>query len=344
MAYTGSLNDKYYSTPASGVATEEMKKGIGRSPSAPVTNTENGQTIWKQNNQYAVGRPGSEETPVSKKTDGSGSSSANAYSNLLSSYVNGLNASLQRSRNALNAAMDSRRQGIQSNYDSAVSQLNAAYDNSANKINQNAEQSLREAYINKMLSQKNLGQQMSALGLSGGATESTLAGLYNNYGNARNNIETTKANNLSDLAFTRDTNLANALQAYNNAMAEADADRLQYEMNLEQMAMNQDSAALDRYYDLIGKLATSKNNGAYTSALQNAVSNMGNFSFTPTEATNLVQAINTTQADTTPDTTNYKTLQNLYNSLSSGSNAVSNGNANTVANANMLAQLLAQYV
>lgn len=309
---------------------------------------------YDKNGQKVI-QPYNTKTPTTSKKDNSGSSSgaatAKAYSSLLSAYLNRAQSladsqlaaqraaaqnAYDKSVGALNDAYNSQIGNLRSNYDSTVNQLNASYDNSANKVNANAENSLREAYINKMLSQKNLGQQMAAQGLTGGATESTLASLLNNYGNSRNNIETTKANNLSDLAFTRDNNLAEALRSFNSAMANADSTRASQLMGLESALANNQISAIGDYYGMLAN-----ENEQYNSLLKSLIGNMGKWNMTPTEVTNLVKMVNTNQASNDANS-NYARL--LATQLpSNGNSAVANANGtDTMANANLIAQLLAK--
>lgn len=87
-------------------------------------------------------------------------------------------------------------------------------DYSTGQVNNAADRALQEAYINKMMTLKNLPQTLSAQGLNGGVAESTTAGLYNNYGNARNEIETERLGQIGALQ-----------QAYNNNVAQLEAQR-----------------------------------------------------------------------------------------------------------------------
>lgn len=63
--------------------------------------------------------------------------------------------------------------------------LNATLDTN----NQAADKSLREAYIAYMLGKRNMPQELKAMGISGGATETTLADANNTYMNNRFGIE-----------------------------------------------------------------------------------------------------------------------------------------------------------
>lgn len=99
-------------------------------------------------------------------------------------------------------------------YRAAAEQQRKNLDYSTGQVNNAADRALQEAYINKMMTLKNLPQTLSAQGLTGGVAESTTAGLYNNYGNSRNAIETERLDQIGALQ-----------QAYNNNMAQLEAQR-----------------------------------------------------------------------------------------------------------------------
>ena len=124
---------------------------------------------------------------------------ADAYAMFLD-YMQELEARAQAARNAAYNAAAAQQQN---NLAYAQNQLNAATD-----------QALQEAYINRMLSLRNLNQELSAQGITGGTAESTLAGLYNNYGNARAQLESERA-----------AQQGNLLNTYQNNMAQLESER-----------------------------------------------------------------------------------------------------------------------
>ena len=74
-------------------------------------------------------------------------------------------------------------------YELAEKQRKAAMNATISANNQAADASLNQAYIANMQAKKNLPQQLKAAGISGGASESTLAGIENTYMNNRASIE-----------------------------------------------------------------------------------------------------------------------------------------------------------
>ena len=300
---------------------------------------------------------GSGSSPAASKSSGSGSGSGSGSANN-SAYINSLLAQLgsynnsnyydqmkaaaqnayNNGMNALNSAYGAQMDALNSNLSSTKNQLLKSYNNSKQDIQDDATNSLKQAYINKMLSQRNLGQQMSAQGLNGGATETTLASMQNNYGNARNNINTTTNKNLTNLENNYQNNLAEALQAYNSAVAQANLAKAQQQMQLESALANNQISALGSYQDLM-----QAQNSDYISLLKSLISNSKNFTFDPTMATNLYNAVGLTQSTPQNAATNYATLMAMQNGASQSAqpttNALANG-VNTNANANYLSALL----
>ena len=157
-------------------------------------------------------------------------------------------AAYERSMAALNAAYNGQAAALQSNYNATLSQLESDFDQGAAAISQNAGGALQQAYINKMMTLKALPQQLAAQGLSGGAAETTLAGVHNDYGNARADIEAVRGQELGDLAAQLNANKSQALAAYNTQLSDAQAARLAYQMQLEQNLANAvASAAADGF-------------------------------------------------------------------------------------------------
>ena len=155
--------------------------------------------------------------PVSAAPAASG---GNAYDNIRSAYER---------------ALAEQRRARQRAYDAAVSAQRAEYDANVNKVNSQADKALREAYINKMQTQRTMGQQMAAQGLNGGYSETTAAGLQNNYGNARNALETERGNQLNDLNITLQNNLAAARNILDSGTA---SDYAQYQTNMANLYAN----------------------------------------------------------------------------------------------------------
>ncbi len=149
---------------------------------------------------------------------GGGAASPNYYAD----YMSFLERQRAEQQAARNAAAEAARKAQQGQYDANVKKLNTAADDAQ-----------RQAYINYMMSKRDMGQQLSAQGLSGGAAESTWAGLYNGYGNSRASTEKSRLENLGDLQQTLQNNLA---QIEQQRLSGEQADIQNYYSNLASLA------------------------------------------------------------------------------------------------------------
>ena len=187
------------------------------------------------------------------------------------------NAAYQRNMDRIASAYGSAAGSLRDNYDSTVGRLNAARDKSMGDVRSDAEDSLRQAYINNMMTRKNLNQRLSAMGMNGGATETTMSSLENQYGKSRSGINETLNKNISNLDMTYGDNLASALQSYNSAKANLDLQRMQLEMQAENARQNAEASSMNAYMNI---------DGGYMSALQAALANQANYQYDPSKATN----------------------------------------------------------
>ena len=300
---------------------------------------------------------GSGSGSSSRSSGGSSSGSAsaaanmaNAYNSLLaayrqndySDYLAQMRAAAQdaydRGMSALNSAYDNQMSSLSKNLNETRNQLANQYNRSKQNIADDAASSLRQAYINRMQSQRNLGQQMSAMGLSGGATETTLANMLNNYGNARNEINTTENKNLSNLEGNYSDNLSQAMQAYNSAVANANLQKAQQAMSLENALANNQISALGDYQNLM-----QRENQNYLDLLKTAIANGASFNYNPTSANNAVQGYAMTQASPEQIQNNYAAIQALMNAQQTPGGGAAISLVNTPATQqNYLAQILSQ--
>ena len=180
----------------------------------------------------------------------------------------------------LGEAWNAKTGALKDNLNSTLSGLQRQYDSSKNEVNADANKSLREAYINYMLNRKNLNQNLSAQGIGGGAAESTQAGMYNNYGTSRNNINTTLNDNLTSLENMYQGNIASAQQQYNSAYANALSDYLNYQNQLEQNLANSIVGSYGNMVNSLGSL-----NSGYTDTLYNLLEKQAAYEYANTKNT-----------------------------------------------------------
>lgn len=221
-------------------------------------------------------------------------------------YLAGIRAQAEESYNRkmenIKNSYNSARSNLDSNLNETRNQLTQSRDYSNKNINSDADDSLRQAYVNSMLQKKNLRQNMTAQGLSGGANESTLASLSNNYGNARTDVNTQRNKSLSDLEQTYNTNMSQAQQQYNSALNSLDLQRMQ----LENAAQDALANYMTQYSDNMAYIAPS--NDAYISALNALQNNQSAFTFDATTANNPYTLAQIQQAQVGDTGTNYAKL------------------------------------
>ena len=203
---------------------------------------------------------------------GSSSSTANHYAALLAQVQAQQDAAARRAEELarqkqeaaqaaydknmgyLNEAYANRSNLLQQNYNDALAQLQASYDSGARGVNQNADSAQQQAYINYMMSKRDLPQALVAQGLTGGMSESALAGMYNSYGNNRNTIDRGRNDSLATLLDTLNSNKSTALQNYNNQLSADDQQKMAYQLQLEQALANQSAEILQNKYDTLQNL------------------------------------------------------------------------------------------
>lgn len=164
----------------------------------------------------------------------------------MQSYLNQMQSALQaaqqqaaeaqrRAEEQMRAAQEAQRKAREEAYQRSAAQQKTNYEYGQGELNRATDNALQQAYINRMLQQRNLAQQLSAQGLNGGASETTTAGILNNYNNSRNALETERQNQLASLANTYQNNMA---QLENQRASGDAADLSQYQTNLANLTAN----------------------------------------------------------------------------------------------------------
>ena len=143
-------------------------------------------------------------------------------------------------------------QGYRAQAEKDIANMNERQTNDLNKSNAQYDNTAKQNYINYMQAQKKLPSQLNALGIRGGASESSAIRLNTNYGSnvasneaARNsaaeNIRQTYAQQIADY----NSNLENTLrQAYETAYH----NQVEYENNQKQRDLEQFSNVIEGLY------------------------------------------------------------------------------------------------
>ena len=242
---------------------------------------------------------------------GGGTDYASMINGMLEQQRAAAQAAYNASRGRLEEAWSNTQNALRSNLDNALANLQRQYDYGSGVMNDDAKKSLREAYINYMLNKKNLNQGLSAMGVSGGATESSMANMYNNYGNSRNGINQTLADNLADLLNNYQNNVASANQTYNSQYADAMNNYVNNLNGLESALANNMMSSFSG-----GSLSNLANYAATLAGLQDTMAKQAT-QYTPTENTMAVDQITTSQGNNTGSVTDYAKWQAMVNNLAS---------------------------
>ena len=145
------------------------------------------------------------------------------------------------------AAADSR--------DTTLQGIVKSYTSGVESVNKTAGEAQRQNYITHQMQQKNIGQQLAAAGVNGGASETTMLGLANAYGENRRLTEADRMDRTAALEAERAQQETAAQNDYNALMAsiadsytqqlaaarQAEADR-QAQLLMQKFAADQQAA------------------------------------------------------------------------------------------------------
>lgn len=190
-----------------------------------------GGSGYSSGNRYSGGS-GSSASTATAATAAAAPAATNSGMSAWQQAQQAILAAQNAAAEQLRAAQEAQRKAREEAYQKAAAQQKVNYDFSAGQVNDATGKALQEAYVNRMLQNKNLQQSLSAQGLNGGASETTTAGMYNNYNNARNNLETERQRQLANLLNTYQNNMAQLEQQRASGAA---ADLSQYQTALQNL-------------------------------------------------------------------------------------------------------------
>lgn len=270
----------------------------------------------------------------------------NAYMDLLNSWMEQQRAAAEaaaaakrqaaqqaydRSMAALGNAYSSTQGTLKENYETGLGTLQDSYDTGVTGVNKQADKAQNQAYINYMLTKRDMPQLLAAQGVNGGAAESTLASVANNYGSSRNNIDTGRNDSLSELLNQLNANKASALQSYNSSLSDLEQRKMAYQMQLEQALADQITSAVNTQYDSMQSISSDYLTQALAlqKAQQEAAEAAAKKAYT---ATNGYDTVNTQQAGNSTLTNTINTvkkwLQNGYSDDQIASQLIAKGYTN----------------
>ena len=117
--------------------------------------------------------------------------------------------------------------------------LDAERDRQQGILDRNLFNANQQAYITRMQAQRDMPQQLAAQGIRGGATETTLNNIYNNYLNARNAAKSSYDESTGALSSNYNTNNASLGSKYAQMIADLDSEKRNQALTLAQIRYQQ---------------------------------------------------------------------------------------------------------
>jgi hypothetical protein len=178
---------------------------------------------------------------------------ANSPSKVQTSPTSYYDDYLKQQQQLIRQQEEAARKAEQERINQAVSANNAYIP----QVQEQSDKQLQEAYLSYMKSKKNAPQTLSALGYTGGATESTLMGLDTGYQGVRSDLETARNQSLDQIRqneqqirSTGNANLSDLASQYYGQYAQASQNALNMareQENLErQLSYQQDNDVMDK--------------------------------------------------------------------------------------------------
>ena len=243
------------------MATYKIKKGDTLSGIAKKYGTSVGALMSanksiKNANLIYAGRTLNIPGSSSSRSSSSGSSSNNSgggssnqtTQQLADAYAKSQTANTGTETQALldqyNKAAQAQQDALNQRQELAVNQINAQKDDVLEAYHTNA----RQAYINKMLGQKNVQQQLSQAGLNTtGVMNSAYSNLENTYGNSLSTLQASRDKNINDInRQVNDTNMQYDIQR-NELLSNIENARLDLQKYGNELAYSRYQDAINNY-------------------------------------------------------------------------------------------------
>lgn len=170
------------------------------------------------------------------------------YTNTATPYLD----SYKKLANAYQAQAKTDLANMETKREADITKSNAGYDNTA-----------KQNYINYMQAQKRLPSQLNAMGIRGGATESSLIRLGTNYGTNVANNESARQGALDAIRQAYAQQVADYNKDLNERLAQAQATAEQNQINWEREQMDKD---LQRFSGVIEGLYNDR--GSYEALIK----------------------------------------------------------------------------
>lgn len=231
-----------YSTPNADYLTNALG-GYGADASASATSKSGGSS----------GGGGTRSSSASNYGD-NGYMDISALYDLLNQRLGEYDANYNSLLDSLNANYENMLNALGLNYADTEALLNSQLANSRGELEDARRRQLQEAYISRMMQEKGLADMLDAYGLTGGASESVMADMRNNYANNRNAVEERVQNSLRDLLLNYLNNLTTSRQRYNDSLLNAQNSRLSALNDAANYRSQQRAGAYEDLYNTLANL------------------------------------------------------------------------------------------
>ena len=173
----------------------------------------------------------------------------NSYNEWLAKILANARNAYNNNMNAINSMYGDRMNALNSRYGAGRDTLAATNAQSQEALRKAKEQAQRQAYIQSQEAERDMEQNLSAQGLSGGASESTLASLKNNYASNRNSNEEEYLDNSASLNIAYQNDLASLENQYQQLIDALNSERAQAIMQNENALANAGTATINQFAD-----------------------------------------------------------------------------------------------
>ena len=275
-------------------------KPVSKSKSNTGTVTSGGSNISSLSNQpVANSESPTQQSPTN--TTQANSTQTNSTNNSYQEYLNKIFSNAQNAYNnnlnAINSMYSDRMNSLNSRYNSGRDTLSATNEQQQEALRKAKEQAQRQAYIQSQVAERDMQQNLSAQGLSGGASESTLASMRNNYASNRNSNEEEYLNNAASLNASYQSELANLENQYQQLIDALNAEKANAIMQNENALANAGTATINQFADYAYNMDYLKENAAFNQQAQERQAELNDYYSAKQDARDYANKVNLIQAE-----------------------------------------------
>lgn len=221
----------------------------------------------------------------------------NSYNEWLARILANARNAYNNNLNAINSMYGNRMSSLNSRYNSGRDTLSATNAQQQEALRKAKEQAQRQAYIQSQEAERDMQQNLSAQGLSGGASESTLASMRNNYSSNRNSNEEEYLNNAASLNAAYQSELANLENQYQQLIDALNAEKANALIQNENALANAGTATINQFADYAHSMDYLNANAALNQQAQERQAELNDYYSAKQDARDYANKINLIQAE-----------------------------------------------